>query len=432
MRYQEAIAYLEELTKFGVNLGLERITRLLELLGNPHEGLSFIHIAGTNGKGSTALMVASILQEAGYRVGLYTSPHLVEYTERFCLDGRDITPAELASLITALQPLLAEMVAEGSEQPTEFEVLTAAAALYFAREKADIVVWEVGLGGEIDSTNVVTPLVSVITNVGLDHKEYLGDTVEEIARVKAGIIKPGVPVVTAAADPVVVEVITEVCRRQSAPLWRVSQEVKVGDLVREDNRLIFTVSLPGATYPGLSLRLAGEHQVANAACALAVLELLRPHGFDFSPQEAGRGLERVHPPGRIEIIGEAPQVILDVAHNAGAARALARVLENDFSYRWLILVVGILADKDRQEVVACLAPRARAVVVTRPNSPRAGDWREIAALAGEFTDAVYVEESIPTAINLALSLAGPQDAVCVAGSFYLAGEVKKFWAQRGF
>ncbi|TDA70047.1 MAG: bifunctional folylpolyglutamate synthase/dihydrofolate synthase [Clostridia bacterium] len=432
MRYQEAIAYLEELTKFGINLGLARIARLLELLGNPHEKLSFIHIAGTNGKGSTAAMVAGILQEAGYRVGLYTSPHLVEYTERFRLDGEDIRPEELADLITTLKPLLNRMVAEGDEQPTEFEVLTAAAALYFAREQADVVVWEAGLGGAIDSTNVVTPRVSVITNVSMDHKDYLGNTVEEIARVKAGIVKPGVPVVTAAADPAALEVVAGVCRQQAALLWRVGREVQVRDLVRQDEGLRFAVHLPGAFYADLFLRLAGEHQAVNAACAVAAVELLRPHGFSFSQDSVRRGLEGVYPPGRIEIISAEPTVILDVAHNPEAAGALARVLAHDFPHCRVILVLGILADKDRPEIVARLAPLAQAVVVTRPNSPRAGDWHQVAALAAAFVDPVYVEENIPAAVSLALTLAGPQGAVCVAGSFYVVGEVKKFWAQRGF
>lgn len=431
MDYRQAVAFLEELTRFGINLGLHRMTRLLELLGNPHRHLHFVHIAGTNGKGSTAVMLDAVLQAAGYRVGLYTSPHLHEYPERFRIDGEEMSQAEMVAYIQELRPYLEEMVAAGGEQPTEFEVLTAVAALYFYRRGVDMVVWETGLGGSIDSTNVVTPEVSIITSIGMDHMAYLGSTIADIARAKAGIIKAGVPVVTAVEQPEALDVIAAACRENQAPWWQVGREIHVEVQTGAPDGLHLNIHLPGRDFPDLFLPLIGRHQARNAACALGALDFLARRGFAWPRDAVYTGLAGLEVPGRQELFSGPPRVLLDVGHNAEAAAALRQVLLEELSYRHLVLVLGILADKEREKIVDLLAPLAKTVVVCRPESPRAGDWEQVGVMAARYAAHVFRRAAIEDAVQLALELAGPEDLICISGSFYLVGEarswLKKFW-----
>ncbi|KKM09006.1 folylpolyglutamate synthase [Clostridiales bacterium PH28_bin88] len=429
MTYDEAIDFLKGLAKFGFRFGLDRIIRLLDMLGNPQCKLKVIHVGGTNGKGSTSAMIAGILQSAGYRVGLFTSPHLHSYTERTRVNGEDIPEEKMAELITRLKPLLERMVAEGHEHPTEFEVNTALSLLYFYEERVDVVVLEVGLGGAIDSTNVIAdPLVAVITNVGMDHMDYLGNTIEEIAKVKAGIIKPRGLVVTASDREEALAVIEDTCREQQAELFRVGRDITWTEGEANRQGIRFSLSGLNGHYPELYLPLLGRHQVVNAATAVLAVEVLEQRGIAVSQESIRIGLARTVWPARLEVAQNDPTVLLDVAHNYDGAVSLRRALEEFFRYRRLILVIGMLGDKEREKVMGVLSPVAHTVVVTRPLSPRAGDWRELARLAERHAPEVYVMEDVRQAVSLALSFALPEDLVCVTGSFYTVAEARK-WLQ---
>ncbi|RJQ27318.1 MAG: bifunctional folylpolyglutamate synthase/dihydrofolate synthase [Peptococcaceae bacterium] len=424
MNYREAIEYLENLTKFGFNFGLGRITELLKRMGNPHRNLKVIHVGGTNGKGSTAAMLAGILKSAGYRVGTFTSPHLHSYTERYCINGVEITQEKVANLIGELKPHLEAMVAEGFEHPTEFEVSTALAFWYFSDEAADFLVLEVGLGGAIDSTNVVTPLVTVITNVSMDHMDYLGHTVEEIASVKAGIIKDGVPLVTATGDGEALAVITAVCREKNAPLILVDRDLSWWTLTESPAGQRFAVRGRYGIYEDLWLPLIGRHQQVNAATAVAVSEILNAQGFVIPDEAIRDGLAATRWPARLEIVGREPLLLLDSAHNYDGIKSLRQALADYFPDKPVVLVLGMLGDKERSRAMAEIAPAARAVIVTRPNSPRAGDWWKLADEARRHVSEVYVNEDIAGALEQARDLAGPEEMVCITGSIYMVGEAR--------
>jgi len=428
MNYQEAMDYLTNLTTFGFNFGLERITHLLEVLGNPHYRLRVIHVGGTNGKGSTSMMISEILKAAGFKVGLFTSPHLHSYTERTKINGREIMPERIAELITRLEPVLEQMVADGFEHPTEFEVDTALSLLYFAEENVDMVVLEVGLGGKIDSTNVVTPLVSVITNVAMDHMDYLGQTLTEIATIKAGIIKPNGFAITASDRPEVLAVIEETCRRQKATLVRVGKEIiwETGEASTEGQAC--RVLTPLQTYD-LRLQLLGRHQVINAATAVGAVEMLCRHGLNIDAEAIRTGIGRTHWPARLEIMRRRPMVLIDGAHNHDGACTLRDALKDVFQHRRLVLVIGMLADKERGKVVAELAPLADAVVVTKPNSPRAGDWQKLAGEVGKYVNEVHLVEDIIPAVEKGLSLVGPDDLLCITGSLYMVAEARAYFLE---
>ncbi|MGI6553445.1 MAG: bifunctional folylpolyglutamate synthase/dihydrofolate synthase [Bacillota bacterium] len=425
MTYEEAMVFLKDLTKFGYNFGLERITRLLELLGNPHRNLKVVHVGGTNGKGSTCAMISSILQAAGYRVGLFISPHLHSYTERMQIDGKEMPRNTIARLLTGMRPLLEQMVREGYEHPTEFEVNTALALQYFFEEKVDFAVLEVGLGGAIDSTNVVHPLVGVITNVGMDHMEYLGNTLEEITRIKAGIIKPGSLVVTASRLPRVLQILEDISRKQKARLIKVGEEIRPTLLTASLKGTTFDLQGPDWRYTELAVPLIGEHQVLNGATAVTVVECLKEQGYFIAEEAIRQGLGQVFWPGRLEVLGEDPIILVDIAHNVDGAITLRRSLEKIFRYRRLILVVGMLADKERKNFIDILAPLANILIVTKPNSPRAEGWEELATMADKKVARIEVHENIQEAVGRGLELAQKEDLLCITGSLYLVNDARK-------
>lgn len=431
MNFSEAIEYLRNLTKFGFNFGLGRVQELLRRTDNPHEKLKVIHVGGTNGKGSTAAMLSSILQTAGYKVGFFTSPHLHSYTERYRINGGEIKEDRIADLITRMRPLLEDMVNQGFEHPTEFEVSTAMAFLYFWEEQVDLVVLEVGLGGAIDSTNVVTPLVSVITNVAMDHMDYLGNTITEIATVKAGIIKDNSFAVTASDKAEVLDVIRDRCRDTNSRLvvvgTDVTWEIKTSDMFGQT----FNIKGLKDTYPDLKIYLLGHHQVRNAATALATVEVLIEQGYRISIGEIREGFSLTKWPARLEIVRDQPLVLLDGAHNLDGAISLKNALQDIFKYKKLILVFGMLGDKEREKVVAELAPLADTIIVTKPNNPRAGDWQQIAREAGKYARAVAVIENIHTAVEKGMSIAGPHDLVCITGSLYMVAEARELFIKKG-
>jgi dihydrofolate synthase/folylpolyglutamate synthase len=424
LNYQEALDYLANLAKFGFNFGLGRIQELLKRLNNPHLALKVIHIGGTNGKGSTSAMLSAILQEGGYRVGAFTSPHLKSYTERYRINGAEISGEQVAVLLDELRPHLEAMVAEGFEHPTEFEVGTALAFLYFNREKVDFLVVEVGMGGAIDSTNVVKPLLSIITNVSMDHMDYLGHTIEEITLVKAGIIKPGAPVVTAARGEAL-GVIESVCLDKKSPLYVVGRDLSWQPAAWNLSGQEFSLRGRRKYYEKLFIPLLGRHQLVNAATAVAAAEVLMDLGVSLNGDVVRLGLARTRWPGRMEIVSQKPLVIIDGAHNYDGARCLRQALEEYFPGRSIVMVIGMLGDKERALVAAELAGVARAVVVTRPDNPRANNWRELAEEVRNYTSEVYLLEDTGEAVRKALALAGPEEVILVTGSLYMVGGARE-------
>lgn len=427
--YEEAIAYLKNLTKFGINLGLERIKALLAAIGNPEQSLRVIHIGGTNGKGSTCAFLSSVLQQAGYRMGMFISPHLHDYRERISINGELISRADVAAGIKLLKPALEKIVAEGVEHPTEFEVTTTLALNYFAAEQPDFVLLEVGLGGEIDSTNVVTPIVSVITSIAFDHKDYLGNTLAEIAAVKAGIIKEGIPVVADVDDSEAFEVIRRRAEAKAAKLIRLGQDVhyrKVASNMMDYQGL-------NLKFEGLEVALFGEHQLSNASKALAVCEILRDGYAVNIPEKAIReGLKKVSWPGRQELISTEPKILLDGAHNVQGMQSLAKALTDNATGYYqrdrLILCLGMLADKERAQALAVIAPLASQIIITKPDSARAGDWQELSALAEAFVgreNLLVIEDPI-LAVKEALKGLQKEDMLVITGSFYMLGPVREY------
>jgi dihydrofolate synthase/folylpolyglutamate synthase len=430
--YQATIDYLYGLQKHGVKLGLENTTALLDALGNPHRVFRSIHIAGTNGKGSTSAFLASMLRTAGYRVGLYTSPHLVSFTERIRVNGTVIPEARVVEL--ARQIRSAYQSATGGPDalnPTFFEVTTAIAFAYFAEQAVDIAVIEVGMGGRLDSTNVISPLVSLITNIDLEHTEYLGSTIERIAGEKAGIIKPRTPVVSGAVQPEAVAVIREESAARGAPLYLLSRDFGASS-IRTGTEQRFDYDGIGRTWGGLTIGMAGRYQIDNACLALAALECL---GEEFIVQEAAlrQGLAEARWEGRLELVSRKPDIFLDGAHNPAAAKKLAgTVLELKPSYDRLILVIGILGDKDVQGILSELLPIADDVIVTRPEYSRAMDLQGLTREAQKIHGSVHEAPTVGRAIDDARSRAQSRDLILVTGSLYVVGDAKAALACKGW
>src|SRR5438876_8789226 len=324
MTYQESLDYLTSLGRFGIKLGLERTEALLHELGDPPDLFQGVHVAGTNGKGSVCAMVASVLQASGYRVGLMPKPHLVSYTERIQVDQRPIAEDDFAALLTELQPVINKVAAELGP-PTEFEILTSAALYYFARASIDLLVCEVGLGGRLDSTNVLDLGVSVITNVALDHTQHLGSTLEAIATEKAGILKPDAFAITGAQPPALA-VVEAAAAAQRDPLWRLGHEIQVTAQDRDWSGLVVTVATPAGTQRDLRLPLLGMHQAENAALAIAAIDALRSRGWEVPAGALRDGLAHARWPGRLDVIARDPIVLVDGGHNpAGLERAVEAV-----------------------------------------------------------------------------------------------------------
>lgn len=426
MNYQQSLDYLHDLCKFGINLGLERVTNLLNFLGNPHQKIKTIHIAGTNGKGSTTAILASILKTAGYRVGVYTSPHLHSYTERIGINGVNIAPKEFADQMEHIKDLIPRVCQKVGESPTEFEVLTALAFTYFAQQEVDIAVIEVGMGGRLDSTNVINPEIAVITSISNDHSNHLGPDLVDIAGEKAGVIKPKTPVVISKQQEPVAKVLLEKANKQDAPVyWLKDTSYEQVSFDKEGQR--FNLQTASKKYEQLYLPLLGDHQIENAVAALMVIELLQKIGWPKLNREAvEQGLAKVVWPGRLEYLDYNPPILLDGAHNPLGAQALARSIEKYFDYKKLIMVLGILDDKDRREMLKYLAPLADILFITKPPNPRAVDWQSLTKLAKEYTQDVRIQEDFHQAITEAVKLADSTDLVCITGSLYLLGESRQY------
>jgi dihydrofolate synthase/folylpolyglutamate synthase len=418
--YSETIEYLYGIRLFGQKLGLETTQYLLRLLGDPQKSLRFIHIAGTNGKGSVAAMLHAVLSTAGYKTGLYTSPHLVSFCERFQVNGRPIDEADVVRLVDEIKPVL-EQVAANPEfhAPTFFETVTAIALRYFAEQKVDVVVWETGLGGRLDATNVVVPLVSVVTNIAFDHTQYLGETLAEIAREKCGIIKPGVPVVTAAVAEEALQVIQSAAAAQGSTLTAVGRDIGATRLSEDEQcqRLELTGTRQG--YGPLTIPLLGAHQTINCATAVAALEA---SGLAVSPKQVHDGLIRTAWPGRFQIVHHDPPVVLDGAHNAAAAERLAATLREHIAGRKLTLILGVLRDKNYDQMCQILAPLAVRVLCVPVNSERTSEPDQLARWCKAANPAARITVERNLSAAYAQARCDGAETIAIAGSLFLVGE----------
>lgn len=419
--FQESIEYLYDLQKYGIKFGLNCTENVLARLGNPHHRLRCIHIAGTNGKGSTAAMLSSILSQQGLRVGLYTSPHLVRFTERFRINEEEAPADRILEVFRRVRRVVNEV-----QPPTFFEMVTAMAFQYFAEEQVDVAIMEVGMGGRLDATNVIRPLVSVITNIAFDHEEFLGNTLATIAREKAGIIKNRVPLVTGARQPLVQAILKATCLQLEAPLYRLAKDFRV----KRNADGSFAYAGLRRQLPSLSLNLRGWHQFHNAALALATLEVLEKENvFDLDPDAVRKGLLQIRWPARLEILQREPLIVLDGAHNPNGAECLRNALKQAFPKRRLHLVLGIMADKNIRGILSRLLPKAESAIFTQPRYARAADPETLRRLARPYLQRHYVIPDPASAIQQAKSLATPEDVICITGSLYFAGEVKELFGE---
>jgi dihydrofolate synthase/folylpolyglutamate synthase len=437
MTYEEALAFCYGRINYEVrtpqpgDLKLDRMRGLLGRLGNPHLRVRAVHVAGSKGKGSTAAMLAAILRRAGYRTGLFTSPHLSGIEERIQVDDANITRAELIAGMTEIRDAVAAIEArKESESPTFFEVVTALGFLHFVRRRVDLAVLEVGLGGRFDSTNVCCPLVSIITSISFDHMQQLGSTLDRIAGEKAGIIRPRVPVVSGTTAPEARPVIAAVAAGQRAPLVELGRDF---DYTTEPARVTEAGVQPAGVrvttrpraWPRMDVGLIGAHQAANAAVAVAAVEALREQGLTLPDAAVAAGLAGVHWPARMEILAQRPMVVLDCAHNVASARVLVETLQASFPATPRRLVFAASNDKDLSGMLAVLGPHFRHVYLTRfHNSPRFADPTALAALLDNAGVAHTVHTSSAAALAAARHASKPEDLICITGSVFLAGEMR--------
>jgi dihydrofolate synthase/folylpolyglutamate synthase len=421
MRYSEAIDYINGTQRFGSKPGLERIARLLGLMGDPQDALKFVHVAGTNGKGSTCAALACALKAAGYRTGLYISPFVLDFCERIQIDGQKISEADVAAEIGYIKPLV-EKVAESFEHPTEFEIITAAAFDYFKKQSLDVVVLEVGLGGRFDATNIIkSPLAAVVTSISLDHVDVLGGTLRKITAEKCGIIKEGAVAVSSPDQaPEALDVIKKTCDCKGCQL--VIPDLNLARVLNE------SINGLDMEYKGrrLHIPLAGTHQVNNFTTAYEALDALRGQfGYEIGDEDIVKGFAAVRFPARMEILGRNPLVILDGAHNLAGMRALADSVVKYLKPRTLAVIMGMLGDKDYLGSIALIAPLADSFTAVTPKSTRALDADKTAEIAAKFCGRVRSERDPVKAFREALSDAGNDGAVLICGSLYLASEMRK-------
>lgn len=411
---QNPLSYLEELKQKGIHLDLGPISKLLSRLGNPQNEYSTILIGGTNGKGSTAAILSSILAKEGMKVGLYTSPHLCDFRERIRVNDQMIPGDTLCSLIDQIREEIREDV-------TYFEFATALAFLYFARCEVDMGIIEVGMGGRLDATNLASPKVSIITNISMEHQQYLGNDLKSIAAEKGGIIKAGGVCITAAKNRKVIDTLEKICCQRGAVLYRVGGDIRI----RRSGSGFFSYYGINKRYDGLTLALTGRHQIENAALALAAVDLLTAKDLSIDDSSVVEGLRDVRWEGRLELVSRDPLIVLDGAHNPAGISSLCNALVEDFSCRRLIVVFGALRDKDYAGMLKRLLPLADTLILTRPKEERAALSEDLLSVAALHHRHIEVVGDPGEALARARFLAGAGDLVCVTGSLYLVGEIKK-------
>ena len=418
MNYNEALNFISESHKFGMRLGLDNMKRLLELLGNPQEKLNIIHVAGTNGKGSTCSFISTILVECGYKVGLYTSPYLETFTERIRINNENIPEEKVANIISLIKEKIDIMIKEGYEYPTEFEIVTAMAFYYYFIENTDYVVLEVGLGGRYDATNVIDKsLVSVITSISLDHTGILGDTLEKIAYEKAGIIKENGTVFVYNQTDIVKNVIKEVCNKKNAKYI----EVDFDDVIIKKSDINYQ-SFDYKKYKDIKINLIGEHQIKNSILALNVVEFISDNvNLDIIK----KGIDKTKWAGRIEKLSKSPLFIIDGAHNEDGAKSLQKVLDKNLKDKNMTLIIGMLEDKDIDTVLEILIPYFNKVITTTPNNTRAISCDKLKDRVYKYNKNVTSMQQIEKAVEYVLENSKKDDVIICAGSLYMIGEVRK-------
>jgi dihydrofolate synthase/folylpolyglutamate synthase len=422
--YNDCLEEMYGLRRFGIKLGLATIRRILRELQNPQDSFTAIHVAGTNGKGSIASALAAILKAAGLRAGLYTSPHLVRFNERICINGEQISDEEVVSSYEAVKT-----ANPGEREPTFFEYATAMAFHAFRQKGVDWAVIETGMGGRLDATNIISPALSIISNVSVEHEMYLGNTLAEIAAEKGGIIKPGTPTVTGVKQAPAVKVLETIARKCNAPLFRLGKDFRVR---RE----------PGGTFAYYGIEnfwrnmrtgLPGSYQVDNAGIVLAVCELLnQSRRAEISLNAIQEGFDKRVWPGRLEVVCTDPMVILDGAHNRVAAKNLADYLAQTLSKRKITLVLGILSDKPYRAMLKSLLPVCDRVILTRPQIERALAPEKLYAVARDLSDDITLKPDVASALRYALDTAASDEAICVGGSLYVVGDAKVALEKMGF
>lgn len=428
MNYTEAINYIKDTAKFGSKLGLERTEKILEYLGNPHKKIKTIHIAGTNGKGSTTAMLTKILIESGYKVGCYISPYIEEFEERMQINNENIPKADLAEIVTEVSKAVEKVIEGNYGNPTEFEIITCAGFLYFERNNVDFAVVEVGLGGRLDSTNVIKPELSVIGSISLDHVQILGDTIEKIAFEKGGIIKDNTKVVLYPQQDSVTKAIEDICESKSAPLVKVNRDNAEFEGVSEGVNGKITQNLKVVTSKDtycVQLALLGVHQVQNCNVVINCCEALMDMGVKITKEAILKGLKLVKWPGRLEIMRRNPLVVIDGAHNIDGIKKLTESIDKYFTYNNMILILGILADKQVDEMINTICPKAAKVIAVTPHSERAElceDLRDKILLCNESCEAVMDYEK---AYEKALSYCEEEDMIIISGSLYMVGDMRK-------
>lgn len=415
MTLDEALRYIHEVCWKGTIPGLERIQALLDAMGNPERKCKFVHVTGTNGKGSTCAMVASILRKAGYKTGLYTSPYLIRFNERIQINGEQISDADICELTEYVKPFAESIF----ERPTEFEMVTAIGFEYFARHKCDIVVCEVGMGGEFDATNVIpAPEAAVICNIGLDHTEVLGDTLEKIAGAKAGIIKPGCDAVLYRERPSVEAVFEERCKALNAPLHKADF----------DSLHLLSHSLEGQVFDwerfhALRLPLLGEHQLHNAAVALTTARVLQKRGWKITNAQIREGIESVRWPGRFELMRKDPMFIIDGGHNPQCIEALVKNIRDYLPGRELTVLTGVLGDKDFHCMYRDVTQYAKEFITITPANARALTAEKLADYLRQFGKPVTACDVVADGVRLAIEHAGKDGVVLCYGSLYMIGDI---------
>ena len=419
--YNSCLNTLYSLRRYGIILGLDVIGNILKGVGNPQNNFNTIHVAGTNGKGSIASALSTILHKAGYKVGLYTSPHLVRFNERICIDNQPVSDEDVVASYNAVKN-----VYYGSREPTFFEFNTAMAFYEFGRHNVEWAVIETGMGGRLDATNIIIPALSIITNISLEHKLYLGNTISEITREKGGIIKKRVPVVTGVTQKNAISVLTSIAKTQSAPFYRFKDAFRV----RRNRNTSFNYFGIDHVWRHIQTGLIGNHQINNAALVLAACELLIRNNLNLSLKNIKDGLEQNRWPGRLEMVSTSPQILLDGAHNFIAARHLARYLSKNLSDRDITLIIGILDDKPYKAILKDLLPLCRKVILTRPKIDRALSPEKLYPVAQKIISNIHVIPDVDKAILYAIENASPKDTICIAGSLYVVGEAKELFERR--
>ena len=430
MNYQDVADYLYSLNMLGGRLGLERVENLLKSMGNPQNKFKSILVGGTSGKGSTVAMISSILQEAGYKVGMFTKPHLSSFTERIVVNGKQISEKDVIRIVGEVKSKIKEMKKNPNlEQPTFFEVVVAITLTYFKKQKVDFAVLEVGMGGRLDATNVVNPLVSVITNVSLEHTKILGNTVLKIAKEKAGIIKNNGILVTATEDEEVFSLFKQICKERNSKIFHVDGNVKLNKISSNINGQKFRLKGLRKAYD-LYIPLIGDHQLMNAAAAVGTVESLKFNKIIIPEEAIEEGLKKLKWPGRIEIMQKNPLVVLDCAKDPDSIKKLKAAILENFNYGRLILVISISNDKDYQSMLSNIVPISDFIVITRHKVMNRGtDPKILADEIKKYSKNFVIVDDVKNAVEKGLSIADKKDMVLVTGSLFTVGEARDFWSK---